>query len=94
MAARNAQASTPGTEPAKPEEPIEAVEAPKEDSKKSYTVVGALAIVKGTDGKVKYLYRGSEVPEGVSAEEIARLAELGLVEAGADVVPGLAVKPE
>lgn len=64
------------------------------DSKKTYTVVGALAIVKGTDGKVKYLYRGSEVPEGVSSEEIARLEELGLIDSGVDVVPGVAVKPE
>ena len=71
-----------------------AVSKDSKDSKKSYIVVGALAIVKGTDGKVKYLYRGSEVPEGVSDEEIARLEELGLVEAGADVVPGVAVKPE
>jgi len=95
MAARNAQASTPETEPAKPEEPTEAVEAPKKDSKKSYTVVGALAIVKGTDGKVKYLYRGTPVPEGVSNEEVARLEELGLVSTDStDVVPGLAVKPE
>jgi len=64
------------------------------DEKKSYTVTGALAIVKGTDGKVKYLYRGATVPEGVSADELARLEELGLIESGADVVPGLAVKPE
>jgi hypothetical protein len=71
-----------------------AVSKDSKDSKKSYTVVGALAIVKGTDGKVKYLYRGSEVPEGVSDEEIARLEELGLVEAGADVTPGIAVKSE
>ena len=93
MAVRNSQAATP--EPANPEEPAEAVEAPKKDSKKSYTVVGALAIVKGTDSKVKYLYRGSVVPDGVSNEEIARLEELGLVSADAtDVVPGVAVKPE
>lgn len=72
-----------------------AVRNDSKDSKKSYTVVGALAIVKGTDGKVKYLYRGSVVPEGVSDEEIARLEELGLVSTDAtDVVPGLAVKPE
>ena len=64
------------------------------DEKKSYTVTGALAIVKGTDGKVKYLYRGATVPDGVSAEELARLEELGLVESGADVTPGVAVKPE
>lgn len=64
------------------------------DEKKSYTVTGALAIVKGTDGKVKYLYRGASVPEGVSADELARLEELGLIESGADVVAGLAVKPE
>jgi hypothetical protein len=64
------------------------------DEKKSYTVTGALAIVKGTDGKVKYLYRGATVPEGVSADELARLEELGLIESGADVVPGVAVKPE
>jgi hypothetical protein len=64
------------------------------DSKKSYTVVGALAIVKGSDGKVKYLYRGATVPEGVSDDEVARLEELGLIEAGADVAPGVAVKPE
>ncbi|MEQ4566183.1 hypothetical protein [Paenarthrobacter sp. CAP02] len=71
-----------------------AVRNDSKDSKKSYTVVGALAIVKGTDGKVKYLYRGSVVPEGVSDEEIARLEELGLVSTDAtDVVPGLAVKP-
>ena len=62
--------------------------------KKSFTVVGALAIVKGTDGKVKYLYRGATVPDGVSEDELARLEELGLIEAGADVAPGIAVKPE
>lgn len=72
-----------------------AVRNDSKDSKKSYTVVGALAIVKGTDGKVKYLYRGSVVPDGVSDEEIARLEELGLVSTDAtDVVPGVAVKPE
>lgn len=68
--------------------------AVSKDSKKSYTVVGALAIVKGSDGKVKYLYRGSEVPDGVSSEEIARLEELGLIDSDADVTPGVAVKPE
>jgi hypothetical protein len=72
-----------------------AVSKDSKDSQKSYTVVGALAIVKGTDGKVKYLYRGATVPDGVSAEEIARLEELGLVSTdAADVVPGVAVKPE
>ena len=64
------------------------------DEKKSYTVTRALAIVKGTDGKVKYLYRGAVVPDGVSADELARLEELGLIESGADVVAGLAAKPE
>jgi len=68
MAVRNAQA------PVEPE--AEAVEAP---AKKPLVVIGALAIVKGTDGKVKYLYRGSAVPDGVSPEEVDRLAELGLV---------------
>lgn len=66
----------------------------EKDAKKSFSVVGALAIVKGTDGLVKYLYRGSVVPEGVSDSELARLEELGLIASGADVVPGLAVKPE
>lgn len=66
------------------------------DEKKSFTVVGALAIVKGTDGLVKYLYRGTTVPDGVSTEELARLEELGLISSGtgADVTPGVAVKPE
>ena len=64
------------------------------DDKKSFSVVGALAIVKGTDGKVKYLYRGTEVPGGVSDGELARLEELGLIESGADVTPGIAAKPE
>lgn len=64
------------------------------DEKKSFSVVGALAIVKGTDGKVKYLYRGADVPDGVSEDELARLEELGLIATGADVTPGLAVKPE
>jgi len=64
------------------------------DEKKSYTVTGALAIVKGTDGKVKYLYRGSAVPDGVSSEEVARLEELGLIASDADVTPGIAAKPE
>lgn len=64
------------------------------DEKKSFIVVGALAIVKGTDGKVKYLYRGATVPDGVSDDELARLEELGLIESGADVAPGIAVKPE
>lgn len=71
-----------------------AVSKDSKDSKKSYTVVGALAIAKGSDGKVSYLYRGSEVPEGVSSEEIARLEELGLIDSDADVTPGVAVKPE
>jgi len=64
------------------------------DEKKSYSVIGALAIVKGTDGKVKYLYRGSAVPDGVSSEEVARLEELGLIASDADVTPGIAAKPE
>ena len=72
-----------------------AVSKDSKDSQKSYTVVGALAIVKGTDGKVKYLYRGSAVPDGVSSEEIARLEELRLISTDStDVVPGVAVKPE
>jgi len=74
MAVRNAQA--PASEPEKAEAPDEAVEAP---AKKPFTVVGALAIVKGTDGKVKYLYRGATVPEGVSSDEVDRLVELGLI---------------
>lgn len=94
MAARNTQAPAPETEPAKPEEPAAVAEAPAKESKKSFTVVGALAIVKGTDGKVKYLYRGAEVPGGVSASELARLEELGLIASGVDVAPGIAVKPE
>lgn len=61
---------------------------------KSFEVVGALAIVKGSDGLVKYLYRGAKVPDGVSADELARLEELGLIEAGVDVAPGVAVQPE
>lgn len=64
------------------------------EEKKSFTVVGALAIVRGTDGRVKYLYRGATVPDGVSADELARLEELGLIESGADVAPGIAAKPE
>lgn len=70
MAARNAQA------PADAEATEEVAETP---AKKSLVVVGALAIVKGTDGKVKYLYRGSAVPDGVSSEEVDRLTELGLI---------------
>lgn len=64
------------------------------NEKKSFTVVGALAIVKGTDGKVKYLYRGADVPDGVSEDELARLEELGLIKSGVDVAPGVAAKPE
>lgn len=74
MAVRNAQA--PASEPEKVEAPDEVIEAPV---KKALVVVGALAIVKGTDGKVKYLYRGAAVPEGVSSEEVDRLTELGLI---------------
>jgi hypothetical protein len=64
------------------------------EEKKSFTVVGALAIVRGTDGRVKYLYRGATVPDGVSADELARLEELGLIESGADITAGIAAKPE
>jgi hypothetical protein len=64
------------------------------DEKKSYTVSGALAIMKGTDGKVKYLYRGSAVPEGVSEGELARLEELGLIESDAVVASDATAKPE
>lgn len=74
MAARNSQA--PATEPEEVEPEAEVVEAP---AKKSLVVVGALAIVRGTDGKVKYLYRGAAVPDGVSPEEVDRLTELGLI---------------
>ena len=69
--------------------------AVSKDEKKSLVVIGALAVVKESDGKVKYLYRGAEVPAGVSKDEVERLTELGLVgEASAEVVPGVAAKPE
>jgi hypothetical protein len=72
MAVRNTQ--NPAPEP----EEVEAPEEAKEPAR-SLVVTGALAIVKGTDGKVKYLYRGAAVPDGVSSKEIDRLTELGLI---------------
>lgn len=64
------------------------------DEKATYTVVGALAIVKGSDGRVAYLYRGAVVPDGVPVKEVERLEELGLIEKDADVLPGVGVTPE
>lgn len=67
---------------------------PKSD-KKSLVVVGALAVVRESDGKVKYLYRGADVPDNLPTDEVERLVELGLIgEASNDVIPGVAAKSE
>lgn len=71
-----------------------AVRSDSKDAKVAYTVVGALAIVKGSDGRLAYLYSGAVVPDGIPADEISRLEELGLVKKDGAAVPGVAVKPE
>jgi hypothetical protein len=46
-----------------------------------YRVVGAVALVKSGDGKVRYYYNGASIPEDiVDKDDIQRLVALGLVE--------------
>lgn len=45
----------------------------------SYIVKAPLVGVNGADGKVKYLYIGTPVPSDVSAEDLERLEEGGLI---------------
>lgn len=47
----------------------------------SHIVTAPLVGVNGADGKVKYLYQGTEVPSDVSREDVDRLVADGLVAA-------------
>jgi len=46
----------------------------------THIVTAPLVGVNGKDGKVKYLYRGTPVPEDVAKEDIDRLVVDGLIE--------------
>ncbi|AEA27918.1 hypothetical protein Psed_5791 [Pseudonocardia dioxanivorans CB1190] len=46
-----------------------------------YEVVGPLAVIKSSDGKLHYYYSGSQVPDGYPEPELERLAGLGLIAA-------------
>jgi hypothetical protein len=46
----------------------------------AHIVTGPLVITKKEDGSDLYLYQGSEVPDFVSADEIKRLVDIGLVD--------------
>lgn len=59
----------------------------------SYVVVAPLIGVNGADGKLKMLYAGAPVPVDVSAADIERLAEGGLIENTAPVKAAAAKKP-
>lgn len=44
-------------------------------------VTAPLVITKKEDGSDLYLYEGAELPDHISADEVQRLTDLGLVEA-------------
>jgi hypothetical protein len=46
---------------------------------KVYEVVGPLAVIKASDGKLRYYYTGAQVPADLPATELERLAALGLL---------------
>ena len=45
----------------------------------SYIVKAALVGVNGVDGKLKYLYAGTPVPEDIAKADLDRLEEGGLI---------------
>jgi hypothetical protein len=45
----------------------------------NYQVVGPLAIVKGEDGKIRYLYTGASVPRDLDKAQCDRLLADGLI---------------
>lgn len=42
-------------------------------------VTGALAVMTDANGRSRYVYQGSPVPDDIPAAEVERLAELGLI---------------
>jgi hypothetical protein len=55
-----------------------------------YEVTGAAAVVTDRAGKVRYYYTGAAIPGDVSAEQLKRLTERGLISKVADPTPGMA----
>lgn len=53
----------------------------------SYVVTAPLVGVNGADGKLKYLFQGAVVPLDVSDEDLARLADGGLIESTEPAAP-------
>jgi hypothetical protein len=53
----------------------------------TYEVTGAAAVVTDRAGKVRYYYTGAAVPGDVSAEQLKRLTERGLIRKVADPTP-------
>lgn len=46
----------------------------------AHIVTGPLVITKKEDGSDLYLYEGAQLPDHIGADEIKRLANLGLVD--------------
>ena len=59
----------------------------------SYIVKAALVGVNGLDGKLKYLYAGTPVPEDVAKADLDRLEEGGLIVKADEAKKAPAKKP-
>lgn len=61
---------------------------------KRMTVLAPLVSVRDAEGRIHYLYRGAEMPEGTPQTELDRLAEMELIgEDDGTVVAGVAADP-
>lgn len=62
---------------------------------KQLVVLAPLVSVRDAEGRLQYLYRGAEMPQGTPQAELDRLAEMELIgEADGTVVAGVAANPQ
>jgi len=67
--------------------------AKKTEGKAVYKVDAALVSARTDDGRIHYFYAGEELPEGIVAEDVKRLADDGLISVDSDMIPVLGVPP-